>query len=269
MSESISCYTVISRDYQLLRWCVENARERAGVDHEWLVVGWSPTDEVVAECDRLGVRLVPLELRDPTPEMHPESRIAVFVASLYAAWNAGMEHATTKWVARMGSDQFFSKGWLANLLACAERHGDRAVYDCNTVESPVAKRSRHQIRDWGTTPAEFDEKGRSLFDSYANDLAWRFQSDPTVRGDGCDLWYNHPWKGRQRRSDGCSWLMTKELWQEAGGMPDAVMHGVAPDVAFRDRLTDMNVPSYLCLTASTYHLVSGESRDIQGHSTQQ
>lgn len=264
MATPVTAYTIISRDCQLLRWCVENARDRAGAEHEWIVVGWNQTDEIATECDRLGVRLVPLSLPElPGGGAHPESRTAVFVANLYKCWRAGMDHATTKWVARMGSDQAFSRDWLKNLLACAERHGERAIYDVNTVESPVAKRSRHLIRDWGSTPTEFDERGRAQFDAYADDLAWRFRSDPTVRGDKCDLWYDHQWKGRQRRSDGCTWLMTKALWEEVGGMPDAVMHGVAPDVAFRDRLSDMGVASYLCFTATTMHLVRGESREVQ------
>ena len=267
MTGQASCYTIISSDVPLLRRCVENARERAGIEHEWIVVGWSPTDGILAECDRLGVRCVPMKLPEsPGPEAHPEQRTAWFIRCLYQAWNAGYEHSTSKWVARLGSDQYFSKNWLANLLACAERHGDRSIYDMTTVESPVAKRSRHEIRDWGTTPGEFDEVGRQRFDSWANDLAYRMRSNPTVRGDMCDLWYNHPTRGRQRRSDGCSWLQTRDLWSEFGPMPDAVMHGVSPDVAYRDAIQDAGVSSYLCLTASTYHLVAGESRDIQGHS---
>ena len=264
MSET-TCYTVISRDATLLGWCVENARERAGAPHEWIVIGWDPTDDILAECDRLGVRCVAMQMQPmPSDRSHPESRTAVFVANLYKAWNAGMEHATTKWVARMGSDQAFSKGWLTNLLACAERHGERAIYDVNTVESPVARHSRHMIRDWGSTPDEFEDRGRQRFDSWANDLAHRFVSNPTVRGDLCDLWYNHPTRGRQRRSDGVTWLQTKALWEEFGPMNDRVVDGVAPDVAYRDRLQDAGVPSYLCLTATSYHLVKGESRDIQG-----
>mgnify|MGYP001608992602 FL=1 len=264
MSESVSCYTVISRDADLLRWCIANARERAGIEHEFLVVGWNATGEIKDACMKMGVHLVPLDLPlPPGAGAHPEQKTAWFIGCLYACWNAGMEHATTKWVARMGSDQFFSRNWLANLMTCAKRHGDRAIYDITTVESPVAKRSRHEIRDWGTTPAEFDDKGRQRFDSWANDLAHRFVSNPTVRGDLCDLWYNHPTRGRQRRSDGVTWVQTKALWDEFGPMNDRVVDGVSPDVAYRDRLQDAGVPSYLCLTATSMHLVRGESREVQ------
>jgi len=259
-----TAYTIISRDCQLLRWCIENARERAGVEHEWVVVGWSPTDGILRECDALDVRCVPLDLpQPPGPDAHPEQRTAWFIRCLYACWNAGYEHSTTKWVARMGSDQAFSKDWLKNLLACAERHGDRAVYHTNTIESPVAKRSRHEIHDWGSTPKEFQDKGRDRFDNYANDLAWRMRSTPTVLGSECSLWYDHPTRGRQRRADGCSWLMTKDLWREFGPMNDRVVNGVAPDVEFMDRIYDAGVPGYLCLTSSTYHNVRGESREVQ------
>lgn len=264
MSETISCYTIISRDVALLHWSVEWARLRAGIDHDWTVIGWNPTDEVKKECEILGATCVPLTmLAPPGPDAHPEQRTVWFIRCLYKAWNAGMEHSTTKWVARLGSDQFFSKGWLKALMDCAAKHGERAVYDVTTVESPVAKRSRHEIRDWGTMPAEFDERGRHLFDAYADDLAHRFRSDPTVRGDECDLWYDHPTRGRQRRSDGVTWLQTRALWDEFGPLPNAVVNGVAPDVAYRDRLQDAGVPSYLCLTAASYHLVRGESREVQ------
>jgi len=264
VTSTVSAYTIISRDAELLRWCVENARLRAGVEHEWVVIGWSPTDAILRECDALGVRCVPLQMPDPPgPDAHPEQRTAWFIGCLYRAWNQGYESASTKWVARMGSDQFFSKDWLKNLLACAERRGERAVYHTTTIESPVAKRSRHEIRDWGTTPGEFDERGRDRFDLYADDLAWRYRSDPTVLGSECDLWYNHPTRGRQRRADGGTFLMTRDLWSEFGPMPLVVKNGVAPDVAFIDAILDGGVPNYLCRTSVVYHTVRGESRDIQ------
>ena len=260
----VTAYTIISRDVELLRWCVENARLRAGLEHEWVVIGWGPT-AILRECDALGVRCVPLQMPPPPGEgAHPEQRVAWFICCLYRAWNAGYEHATTQWVARMGSDQFFNRDWLKNLLACAERHGERAVYHTNTIESHVAKRSRHEIRDWGATPAEFEERGRRFFDAFADDLAYRFRSCPTVPGSECDLWYSHPTRGRQRRADGCTWLQTKALWEEFGPMNDRVVNGVAPDVAYMDRLYDAGVPGYLCQTASSYHLVRAESKHIQG-----
>jgi len=260
----VTCYTLVGDNVDLLRWCVDNAAARAGVSHEWTIVNWKESAAVAAYCADHGHRLVVLR-PDPLPEAgaHPEQRTAAFIKSLYAAFNAGYEHSTTKWVARMGSDQFFSKDWLKNLLACAERHGDWAVYHTNTIESPVARRSRHEIHDWGTTPAEFQDKGRDRFDNYANDLAWRMGSAPTVLGSECSLWYDHPTRGRQRRADGVSWLQTRSLWEEFGPMNDRVVNGVAPDVEYQDRITDAGVPSYLCLTATSYHLVRGESREIQ------
>ena len=260
----VTCYTLIGDNVDLLRWCVDSASERAGVPHSWTIVNWKESAAVADYCGEHGHHLVVLHPDPlPGPGSHPEQRTAAFIKSLYAAFNAGYDHSSTKWVARMGSDQFFSKDWLKNLLACAERHGERAVYHTTTIESPVARRSRHEIRDWGTTPVEFDERGRSQFDAYADDLAWRFRSDPTVLGSECDLWYNHPTRGRQRRADGCTWLMTKDLWREFSPMNDQVVLGVAPDVQFMDRIYDAGVSGYLCRTASSYHLVRGESREVQ------
>ena len=260
----VTCYTLIGDSVDLLRWCVDSASERAGAPHEWTIVNWKESAAVAGYCADRGHRVVVLRPA-PLPGLgaHPEQRTAAFIKSLYAAFNAGYEHSSTKWVARMGSDQFFSKDWLKNLLACAERHGERAVYHTTPIESPVAKRSRHEIRDWGTTPGEFDERGRDRFDLYADDLAWRYRSDPTVLGSECDLWYNHPTRGRQRRADGGTFLMTRDLWSEFGPMPLVVKNGVAPDVAFIDAILDGGVPNYLCRTSVVYHTVRGESRDIQ------
>lgn len=260
----VTCYTMVGDNVEILDWCTRNASDRAGAEHSWIVVNWKRSETVESYCAKHGHELVRLPEFVPLPAgAHPEQKTAAFIRSLYAGFNAGYEHATTKWVARMGSDQFFSQGWLKALLACAERHGERAVYHCTTVESPVAKRSRHEIRDWGTTPQEFDAEGRQRFDSWANDLAHRFVNNPTVRGDLCDLWYNHPTRGRQRRPDGVTWLQTKALWNEFGPMNDRVVDGVAPDVAYMDRIYDAGVPGYLCLTASSYHVVRGESREVQ------
>ena len=58
-------------------------------------------------------------------------------------------------------------------------------------------------------------------------------------------------------------MMTKDLWREFSPMNDQVVLGVAPDVQFMDRIYDAGVSGYLCRTASSYHLVRGESREVQ------
>lgn len=248
-----TCYVLIGRDVGLLNWCVSNARERAEYPHKWLVIGWDPTPEIEAWCKLSGVDFMPL----PSPAIEPGDT-AAFLKSLYACFNAGYELADTKWVARMGSDQFFSKGWLKDLMDAAAKHGDRGIYHCNTIESDAAKNSRHEVQAWGTTWETFEQ---SRFVAHCNRVRERFENRPVVTQDECGLYYRHPARGAQARPDGCTWLQTQDLWEEFGPMEDHVnAEGVTGDVAYMDRMYDAGVPGYLVRLALTYHLVRGESR---------
>ena len=261
----ICCYTIISRDLMLLRWAIENARARAGIGHEWLVVLWINPDEPeepsrrIAEwCTGNEVRVVPFTA--PLKADFPD-RTSWFLSSLYRAWNLGYSESNTKWVARMGSDTFFSKGWLAKLMEAADAKGERSVFHTWCVESPIAKHSRHDIQDWGSTWQTFD---LARFENYASEQAWRYQNQPVIPGDECNLRYFHPARGAQTRPDSCTWLMTKALWQQYGPMKDHVNNeGVSGDVSFMDTLTDAGIKQYLVMNSILFHLVRGESRGIQ------
>ncbi len=259
-----TCYTLISRDSYLLRWCLLNARLRAGIDHDWLVVLWinpdepeAPRAEIRAFCKAEGIRIAEFVA---TREKEHDSRTAWFLHSLYRAWNLGMEASETKWVARMGSDQFFSKGWLANLHRAAEKHGERATFHTWTVESPAAKHSRHDVQDWGTTWQTFNYPA---FEQYASTLIEHYQDQITIPGDECKLMFRHPTRGLQQRADGATWLMTKALWEEFGPMSNVInAEGVTGDVSFMDALQDGGAPAYLVPISLTYHQCRGESRAI-------
>ena len=147
-------------------------------------------------------------------------------------------------------------------MDCIEKGGERAIYHCNTVESPAAKHSRHEIQDFGQT---WDTFNTQRFDAYANDITWRFQNNPMLDNAHCDLWFNHPTRGPQTRADGVSWCQTKELWKEFGPISDKIENGVTGDVSYMDKMYDAGVPGYLCLRSTAYHLVASESREIQGH----
>jgi len=254
----VTAYTISSGGkIPLVEWCITNAFERAGYDHSWLVVGWGEDGELADWCSHNGIAYSPVEVE----EIPEGGDTGAFLRNLYKCWNHAYEHAETKWVFRTGSDQAMSKSWLKNLMALPERYGERAVYHMTTIESPVAVHSRHDIRDWGTA---WDEMDWQRFDAYANDLAHRFTNEPVVPGRYCDLWYNHPTLGQQRRPDGCSWLQTRELWAEFGPLSDSLQHGVITgDVSYMDALYDAGITGYLVRTASTYHLVRGSSREQQ------
>jgi len=272
MDMSVTCYTIISRDKSLLEWCVTNARDRAGMNHEWLVIGWDPEPQIVQWCKEHKVRLVEY---NPKPESDFPNRTAWFLHNLYACWNLGYEHARTKWVVRMGSDQFFSQGWLAKLFegvaAIAGREEDRTeesvaaaenmIYHCHTTEDDIAVNSRHETYEWGNRPETFNVQE---FNLYANDRIVRYAHQPLIPGPMCDLYYTHPSRGLQIRPDGCTWLQTKLLWEKYGPISDVLnVEGVTGDVSFMDKMDDAGVRSWLVPSSCTHHLVRGESRDIQ------
>lgn len=254
----VTCYVIIGHDTNLLRWCIENARARAGIPHEWLVVGWDIAEGPKKWCKEQGIRLVDwpgYPLRDFT------DKTTWFLKNLYKAWNMGYEAAETPWVARLGSDQFFSRGWLKNLMDSAEHCAERACYHCWTVESLIAKRSRHDIQDWGSTWQEFDVV---RFEQYASERAWRWQHQLVIPGEESGLFYHHPFRGPQQRCDGVTWLQTRKLWEEFQPMKDHINEeGVSGDVDWHDRMSDAGVRQYLVPSVTAWHMVRGESREIQ------
>jgi hypothetical protein len=188
-------------------------------------------------------------------------KTAWFLKNLYKTFNAMYELANTKWVARMGSDTFFSKNWLARLMEAADAKGERAVYHTWCVESPVAKRSRHDIQDWGSTWQTFD---LARFELYAAERAWRWQNQLVIPGEESGLFFNHPARGMQQRADSVTWLQTKALWEEYGPLSDTInAEGVTGDVSFMDALTDAGIKQYLVPSVTAWHAVRGESRGVQ------
>ena len=261
----VTCAVLIGHDLGLLRWCVTNARERAGCEHEWLVVNWvDPARQgaavaIRAWCETEGVRYASY-LGEPQP-VDPAQRTRWFLRWLYKGWNEMYAQAKTKWVARMGSDQFFGQDWLKWLFAPIGHFGERAVYDTWTVESPLAQHSRHPVMDFGTTLETFD---RVQFDQYADHLRHKHSSRYLLKPSETRLYYRHPARGLQLRTDGVTWLQTKALWEEFGPLPDTInAEGASGDVAYRDVLFDAGVPAYLVAPSVSFHLVRGESRDVQ------
>lgn len=254
----VTVSTMISRDVGLLAWCVENVRKRAGIEHDWIIIGWAPTGQVQDYCAQQGLRLVSFE---PQPEEVFPNKTAWFLHNLYHGWNLMYAAAETQWVVRLGSDQYFSHDWLRWLIAPVARWGERAIYHCWTVESPLAKKSRHEVRDFGLTWDTFDV---AQFDLYANHLIHRYGDRLALPASQCGLFYLHPTRGMQTRPDGVTWLQTKALWDEFGPMPDGInVEGVTGDVAYHDKLTDAGVPGFLVPPCVSYHLVQGESRNMK------
>lgn len=263
MKPEITCYSIISRDVGLLRWCIENARMRAGINHKWLVIGWDATTEVLQYCIDERIDYYAYEAK---PENEFNSRTDWFLYNLYNCWELGMNEADTELIVRMGSDQFFSENWLKNLYEAGRRDLFKGIYNVWTTEGLIAKNSRHIIKDFGDT---WDQFRVNEFDIYANHWIYNnpymeHKTYPLVPAVDCGLSYNHPRRGFQMRPDGVSWLQSKEVWEKYGPFCKGYSpEGTAPDVYYIDTLNDNGVMSYLVPNSMSHHLCRGESRDIQ------
>jgi hypothetical protein len=140
-----------------------------------------------------------------------------------------------------------------------ESRSEKAVLQANTIESPRAGMSRHMIRDFGLTFETFNiEEFERLCDSL------RSRTDKTILNiDESLAAYGKPTSfnsslGHINRTDGCSWLMTREEWEKFGPMPP-IERGITGDVIIHDRMTRAGYNNYIVRDCITYHFVRGES----------
>lgn len=251
----ITCYTIIVNDLNLLRWCIDNARARAGIDHEWLVIIADEKPHIIEWCKQSNVRFY---VHEEHAEEEIPDKTERFLRNLYECWNLGYEKAQTEWVARMGSDQFFSYQWLRNLHDAHPKQD--SIMHTWTVESPVAIRSRHEIQHFGDSMETFDKK---RWDMYCRDMQKRYMHTRVMQATDHPI-YRHPARGIQRRPDGVTWLQKKSLWEKFGPLSHVVNgEGVTGDVSYMDAMYDAGIPGHLVPTSLSYHYVRGESRDVQ------
>lgn len=261
---NIACYTIISHDHDLLRWCINNARERAGIGHRWMLINWinegmdsnMAAERICRWCIANNVGYYPYKA---VPQSQFPDRTKWFLHNLYACWNLGYEHAEKdEFVARLGSDQFFSQGWLGDLAIASKKSRGKGVYHCWSVESILAGGQRHPIISAGTNFRDFSV---GEFEKYVAKWKKSIGSERVVEGSQCGLAFNHPKRGAQIRPDGLTWLQSRKLWEKFGPMRgDINEEGVTGDVDYMDRMTDAGVPQYSVRSCLSFHLVRGETR---------
>lgn len=128
-----------------------------------------------------------------------------------------------------------------------------------TTLANVAGDSRHYIRDFGTGHESFNE---TKFIDFCNEIK---VEDALTIGPAMERWDGKPGAFSSSlgyphyRGDGCSFLMSKDLFNRIGPMPP-LERGYTGDVILLDRAEAAGVPSYIAGDAITYHLVKGESR---------
>jgi hypothetical protein len=264
-------YTIIGRDINMLKGHVQNIKEYAGFDRlpcdkEFLVIVYknqnipeSKTQEILTFCKEQNIRTHVYE--EPTSN---------FIENLYACWNLGYEIATDGYVFRGGSDQIFSKDSFISLYEVAEKirkelPDEKVTLQANTIECAsrlrmIGAQSRHFAVDFGYTYEGFDYTG---FENFCNSINSNVKQKVLDIGLALQYW-RHPTPlgttlGMVNRTDGCSWLMTKDEWVKYGPIP-VFEQGITGDVVIHDRLQLAGYNNYIVRDCITYHFVQGESK---------
>ena len=250
--------TIIGRDPKLWLWHVDNVLRNAGLGrdkwdfnviiyHDEELRKNGITDELISICDD----------NDIFYKLHQEPD-KPFIQRLYDCWNMVQEIGKRPHTLRAGSDQAWSKNSFSNLFAAMSACPFEAILQVQTVESLLAGMSRHFMKDFGTTPDTFNEADFAAFckeitrdDFFTIDQALAEWGHPTSFSSSLGTPHN--------RTDGCSWLQSKEAFTKHGPMPymDRQWTG---DVIIHDRYERAGIPNLLVGNAITYHLVRGESR---------
>lgn len=253
--------TIIGRDTNLFSWhCDQVLRNgAAGLDRgDWNfnvyiyynnTILKETTDELIDICLS----------NDINYELHYESPSDHFLLRLYKAWNRVQQMGRAPLTIRGGSDQAFYPGSFKTAIEHYEKLGE-CVVNFQTVESPVAGDSRHYVRDFGSNHEEFNETAFLGFCEEIKEPCALSIGEAMARWGGKPGAFSSSLGYPHYRGDGCSFLMSKELFGRIGPMPP-LERGYTGDVILLDRAELAGIPSYIAGDAITYHFVAGESRD--------
>lgn len=262
-------YTIIGKDLDLFRGHVDNVKKYAGFDkltcpktfltivYKNKKINEKTTEEILRYCNDENIKTV----------IYEEPEIS-FIENLYACWNLGYEKSEHGFIFRGGSDQVFSKDSFLALYEVAEKIKNnfpdkKIILQANTIECEsriikIGAQSRHFIKEFGYTFDQFNYKGFEEFINKINkpvkekvlniEMALRYWGKPTeLQGK----------LGILNRTDGCSWLMTKQDWLDHGPLP-TIENGITGDVIIHDRFMQNGYENYIVRDCVTYHFVQGE-----------
>lgn len=263
-------YTIIGKDLELFKNHVDNIKNYAGFDKlpckkNFNVIVYKndkvekeTTDAILKFCQEQNITSFIYD--EPTNS---------FIDNLYACWNLGYETASHGYVFRGGSDQVFSKDSFLSLYEVAEKMktnfpSKKIIFQANTIECRSrlrmigVKKSRHFDEDFGENFSNMNYEAFERFIEKINsrvkeelltiDMALKYWKKPTA-------FYGK--FGKTNRTDGCSWLMTKQDWIDHGPLP-ALENGITGDVIIHDRFQENGYENYIVRDCITYHFVQGE-----------
>lgn len=261
-------YTIIGKDINLLKGHIKNVKEYAGFDKlfcdkELLVVVYKnpriPEDVTQNILNYCGLNNIRTYVYNETNNN--------FLNNLYHCWNLGYELSTDGYIFRGGSDQVFSKDSFVHLHKQSEKLRNKSVkfiLQANTIENASRLKemnchSRHFTENFGNN---FEDFNYQLFESFIEKLNSNISLEILDIQQSLSLWKKptgfQSSLGYINRTDGCSWLMTKQDWIEYGPLPP-LENGITGDVIIHDRLQKAGYQNYIVRDCVTYHFVKGES----------
>jgi hypothetical protein len=259
-------YTIIGKDLNLFKGHIENVKEYAGFnkltcDKELIVIIYKNqsisdniTNSIIEYCNTENIRYHIYD--EPTN---------VFIENLYRCWNLGYELSTDGYVFRGGSDQVFSKDSFLHLYNEAEnirktQPDKKFILQANTIENVErSPQSRHFVKSFGDS---FENFNYNEFEKFIEEINQNINEDiiditQSLKywGKPTQLWTS---LGIIDRVDGCSWLMTKEEFNNYGPIP-TIVNNITGDVLIHDKLQIDGYEEYIVKNCITYHFVRGES----------
>jgi hypothetical protein len=264
-------YTIIGRNIDLLKGHIDNVKNYAGFNEmncnkEILIIIYknnkiheNTTNEIINYCKKEELKYYVYEEKTNN-----------FLINLYNCWNLGYEKSDDGYIFRGGSDQVFSKNSFIEIYEQAEilrKKGVKNILQANTIENSVRLnemnvKSRHFMRDFGDSFNNFKYKE---FEKFIDEINVNIQNNLLDINESLKHW-NHPTAfnsslGFINRTDGCSWLMTKQDWIDYGPLP-VIENGHTGDVIIHDKLQIAGYLNYIVKNCVTYHFVRGESNKI-------
>ena len=263
-------YTIIGKDLNLFKGHVENIKKYAGFDKlnckkSFNVIVYKNekikpevTESILDYC----------KSQDITPIIYNEPN-RPFIDNLYACWNLGYETVNHGHIFRGGSDQVFSKDSFVNLYEIAEKirislPEKKVILQANTIECKKRLKmigvteSRHFDEYFGDS---FSNMDYTAFENFIQKINSNVKEKILSTEMALKYW-NKPLEfygklGKTYRTDGCSWLMTKEDWLDHGPLP-VLENGITGDVVIHDRFQENGYENYIVRDCVTYHFVQGE-----------
>jgi hypothetical protein len=276
-----SYYTIIGKDADMIRGHLSNVVHHAGYermecDKELIIVVYrnanipkEVTEEISDVCTSYGAKIVYFD----------EPPGSTFLDNLYACWNLGYVHSDEGWVFRSGSDQAFNHDSFPKLYDVAMRMREKdskILLNSNTIEHSVrtvasGNHSRHILANFGDSFNEFnvdafEEFCKKLNENVVEEL---LTVEESIKYWGRPLPFRSTINIPHNRTEGCSWLITKEDWRIHGPMiPITHFPGwgsITGDCFLHDKLELAGYKDYLTRDCITYHFFRGESIQRYGY----